>query len=80
MFPQLSTSIAFRSSISGLSTKRDTSTLNDIIAGVFFKFDVEVEESIANISNLTYNLINRQFNTLMQLKAVDCYNKRKNKI
>jgi hypothetical protein len=80
MFPQLSTSIAFRSSISGLRTKRDTSTLNDIRAGVFFKFDVEVEDSIANISNLTYNLINRQFNTLMQLKAVDCYNKRKNKL
>jgi hypothetical protein len=30
-FAQLSTSTAFRSSISGLSTERDTSTLNDII-------------------------------------------------
>jgi hypothetical protein len=30
-FAQLATSTAFRSSIFGLSTKRDTSTINDII-------------------------------------------------
>jgi hypothetical protein len=34
--PSLSTSTAFRSSISGLSTKRDTSTLNDICNILFY--------------------------------------------